>query len=476
MNRIAFLICLCFTASILAQDRTTSDIRAALAMENAMVDAIAKAERSVVAIIRANKDERADKVLADDYIPQEFGTGVVVGRDGLILTNYHVLGNVEKSQYVVKFDHRPYPAKILAADPWSDLAILKVEADNLQPISFGDTSNLRKGKFVIALGNPYAIAKDGSASATWGIIANLDRKAAPHLGQDKPDSKETIHHFGTLIQTDARLKLGTSGGPLLNLRGEMIGLTTSLAALSGYERSTGFAVPVNDMFKRVVKQLKAGKEVEYGFLGVASAQIAAVDRRDGKHGVRLEAVVSASPAGRADLVEGDIVTHIDDQPIFESDDLFRRVGSLAAGDKVALRVEREISFGRTTISTKEVALSKKYVSSHRPVLASQPAMKWRGIQVDYASATFNFATRSQIGGVDPDGCIGVVLVDKGTPGWVAGIRPGMYISHVDGKRVTNAAEFFAAAKKSRAVRLRRVLVGKTDTLTVAESVETSVTE
>src|SRR5207253_7102267 len=130
---------------------------------------------------------------------------------------------------------KPYRATVKAADPWFDLALLKVEGAGLKPISFGDGHSVKKGAFVIALGNPYAIARDGKPSASWGIISNLQRQAPPpRTATRASDGRETLHHYGTLIQTDARLELGTSGGALVNLKGEMIGLTTSLAALSGH--------------------------------------------------------------------------------------------------------------------------------------------------------------------------------------------------------------------------------------------------
>ena len=467
MNRAYLSIApLLWMVTIANAQPTAGDAGAAIALERAMVATIARAEQSVVSIVRGHKQQRQAELLQDDFIAQEFATGVVVDRNGLILTNYHALGAVETSQYVVRRNHRPYPAEIVAADPWSDLAVLRIAADDLQPILFGDTSDLRKGQFVIALGNPYAIAREGSASATWGIISNFGRKAAPHLGEDKPDAKETIHHFGTLIQTDARLKLGTSGGPLLNLRGEMIGLTTALAALSGFERSTGFAVPVDAMFKRVVEQLKQGREVEYGFLGVASTQIAAADRQSGQHGVRLQAVVAGSPAQRAGLVEGDVVTHIGDMPVHDSDDLFRVVGSAPVGSRVSLRIVRENVFGAKRAMDKQLTLSKKHVGTHRPILTSVPAPTWRGMRVDFASASAEFSAAAQGGAVDAEGCVAVVAVQPDSPCDKAGLRAGMFISHVDGQRVATPTEFHDSATTVGVVQLRPVIIGESTEISV----------
>src|SRR5207253_2509174 len=123
-----------------------------------------------------------------------------------------------------------------------DLAVLEITEPepsklNLRSITLGDASHLKRAQIVITLGNPYAIARDGQMSAGWGIVSNLGRRAPPAEGTNLYEQHPTIHHYGTLIQTDAKLNIGTSGGPLLNLKGEMIGLTTAMAALSGAEKS-----------------------------------------------------------------------------------------------------------------------------------------------------------------------------------------------------------------------------------------------
>ncbi|MFB3107205.1 MAG: S1C family serine protease, partial [Pseudomonadales bacterium] len=154
----------------------------------------------------------------------EYATGVVVDRNGLILTNYHTLGDALRNDYVVWVSGKAYSnVGVKAADPWSDLAVLEIDAKDLKPIVLGDATELKKGRIVIALGNPHAIARDGHASATWGIVSNLRRKVdGPLEGGEGPNSvalsdRETRYHYGALIQTDARLARGSSGGPLLDL-------------------------------------------------------------------------------------------------------------------------------------------------------------------------------------------------------------------------------------------------------------------
>ncbi len=430
------LVLLAPTAPLAAQEMT--GLQAALALEKTLVDAIARSERSVVAIARGRKGQ-GERLRDPDHIPHEFGTGVVVDRGGLILTNYHVLGDVEKSEYAVWIDRKAYQAKVKGADPWADLAILEIEAESLQPIKFGNAATLKKGQIVISLGNPYAVARDGRPSATWGIVSNLSRKAGPISGPSSfKGGKETLHHFGTLIQTDARLNLGTSGGALLNLQGEMVGLTTSMAALAGYEKSAGFAIPVNDTFRRIVEQLKQGRPVAYGFLGVAPEPWQAADERENQSGVVLQDVVAGTPAARAGLRIGDVVTHIDQQALYQPDDLMRIIGTLPVDAIIRLTVVRR---GQTVVRSAQ--LSKKRPTTYRKAIVTAELPSWRGMLVDYATAIPNFQRHAL--DVDPDGCVAIVEVERDSQAWKAGLRPAMFISHVEGVRVSNPREFFAAA-------------------------------
>ncbi len=181
-----------------------SGLAVVAAIEQALTGAIASAENSVVAIARVKRGERDDATFDHpfdpfgrprfnitpkpedaDFIPNNFGAGVVIDRDGLILTNYHVLADeghdIDDSDvfYVTTPARRTYKARKKAADPRSDLAVLAIDAHDLAPIKFGDGGALKKGQIVIALGNPYAIARDGQVSASWGIISNLSRKGPP---------------------------------------------------------------------------------------------------------------------------------------------------------------------------------------------------------------------------------------------------------------------------------------------------------
>jgi serine protease Do len=376
------------------------------------------------------------------FVPTEFGTGVVIDDSGLIVTNHHVLGSVRRHEYYVWHHRKPFKATVKAADPWLDLAVLKIEGANLRAIALGDAHELKKGQFVIALGNPHAIARDGQPSASYGVISNLQRQAPPpRVVSRAGDGRETLHHYGTLIQTDARLELGASGGALVNLRGEMIGLTVALAGLYGYERPGGFAIPVDDVFSRALETLKSGRVPDYGLLGVEPAALVVEQRQRGAAGARVRSVADASPAKQAALREGDLITHVDDSPVSDDLDLIRLLSGHFAGTTVSLNILRGATDRRAGQTMKIAAtLSKKRIDASREAYAETPPEVWRGMRVDYATASPAFAERSR--NLDPAGCVGVVEVMADSPAWQAGLRAGDFVSHAGQARVSTPRQFY----------------------------------
>lgn len=444
-------------------------LQAAAAMEDLLVKAIAQAEPSVVAIARVNRnnaDARGDlapslfnRLRSPDspgpgevgFIPNEYATGVVVG-DGLILTANHVLRE-DSDYWITTADRKTYKVgRILGADPRSDLAVLQIHATDLVPIKFGDATKLKKGQIVIALGNPYAIARDGQVSASWGIVANLARKDAPTISQrdEGPVSpKPALHQYGTLIQTDAKLNLGTSGGALLNLKGEMVGLTVALAASLGFEQSAGFALPVDETFLRALKALKQGREVEFGFLGVSPSRLSPEEIAGGQHGVRIASVVEGTPADRAGLLPQDLITQVGDREIHEPDDLMLSIGKLPADAAIRVTVYRA---GRPQVIPVH-ELSKFAVSGKK--IVTTPPSAWRGIRVDYVTTLPDFAMRVMQRRIDPRGSVLITEVAEGSPAWNEGLRPNMMISHVGGISVATPKQFRdEVAGKNGPVRLR----------------------
>jgi serine protease Do len=419
---------------------TEQDLERAFSLQKAVVHAIGRCDKSVVAIARVSTGAEAGLLgpggapapSDPNFVPSEYGSGVVIDSSGLILTNHHVLGDSAASEYYVWLEGKSYKAKgVVAADPWMDLAVLEIEAENLTVIEFGKGEFVRKGQFCIALGNPHAIARDGEPSASWGIISNTRRKA-PVLGKPR-DGLDNVHISGTLLQTDARMALGSSGGALIDIEGRLIGLTTMIVASVSDAASGGFAIPVDEDFRRVVSQLRRGKSPEYGFLGVVPGT-PLNSASKGVGGVLIQSIIPNTPADYANLLLDDSVVEIDGIPVREPSDLSRIVGKKSPGTSIEVKLDRR---GREVI--KEIVLAKRYLDSRRPAISSVERPRWRGMIVDQPTAVPALIGRAHA--IDKDGCVGVVEVEPESAAWQAGMRPGDFITVVGGERVKSVAEF-----------------------------------
>jgi len=469
-------------------------LTAALVLEKTFVKVIAEAEESVVSIARirnvpqrprkpANfpipRPRNVDDPTSPDFIPNEFGSGIIIAPfeksdDRFILTNYHVVkgGPVVKkaadkadSKLYVRLPNRQgFYASILAADPRSDLAILqidyaalKLKPSDLKPLRFSERNTFRKGQLVLALGNPYAQARDGSASASWGMISNISRRPKPAGKTTALEDRksETIHHFGTLLQVDTRLNVGTSGGPLLNLKGELIGINTSLAALEGYETSVGYAIPFNADIRRIVQTLAKGLEVEYGYLGISPQDVQPAVLPEGlrrSHAVNAASVHRNSPAERGGIRSFDVVLGVDGQPVHDRYDLMRYVGLKAPGSRVKFRIWRRSVRRRIVLA---VHLGKWPVINDEDIIAtSRRFPAWRGIRVDYPTARQRFLQLPY----RYHEAVVVLDVSNQTLKKSGELQPGDYVSHVNGKSVQTPAEFHAEVRNAKGT-VRLNLVG-----------------
>jgi len=494
---------------------------AAAAIESTLINAISKAESSVVSIARVKpiptarrnhingafenrnpfdglrSDDNPDDPTRPNFIPTDFGSGVIIGVDGFnsgganpprgyILTNYHVVKGGERTvpdeahpaefQLFVKFANRRGAwATIYAADPRSDLAVIVVVEENqfpidsgpmklsdLKPIKLGDGSKLKKGQLVIALGNSYASARDGSASASWGMVSNLFRRpAVPRVSTEK--HLDPLYHLGDLIQVDTRLNLGTSGGALINLKGEMVGLTTSLAALAGFEKSSGFAVPVDAGTLRTIQSLREGKEVEYGFLGIRFGEnfghFSQSEYRNAPDGIRDYSVLPGGPADLGGLRDEETIININGERVYTPDDLTREINKHGPDSRIRLTVwspsetSSSSKADRGTTRIREVTLAKWGAHDEESIITSNYRYPpWRGLVVDYSTARnkhngdiLPLPSRLQGGSSFPKG----VLVLKLLPPLDANqtdIVEGNRILRVDDTPVSNPQDFLKAVR------------------------------
>ncbi len=436
-----------------ADPPTPQDLVAAL--ETAVADAVARAEPSVVAIAR-EKSGKGDETLAvrgrnpaprppgffpgaefsrGETISFDYGSGVVVGDRGEILTAFHVVRGA--SRLTVKAAGREkFEAEVVAADPRSDLAVIapregpEIKPPKLTPIALGDASKLRKGSFLLALGNPYNAARDGKASASLGILANVARNLDSGNLADKQ-----FRHYPTLLQLDAKLNLGMSGGAVINLRGELVGLTTNAANASGFDAQAGYAYPVDRLGRRVIETLKAGREVEYGLIGIrpdVSDPLAP--------GAVVGNVMPGTPASEGGLVVGDRIRAVNGLDVADFEALVLAVNAYAPGEPIKLKVLRD---GETIEKT--LSLSKFPVTGGEVISTNRPG-PWRGLRVDYLSMLPQRADLGrEINDAAARGGVTITEVIPGSPADVAGLRVGQVILGVGDKPAKSPAEFFRAA-------------------------------
>ena len=246
------------------------------------------------------------------------GSGFVIDEEGSIVTNQHVVAGAQ--ELTVTFDDETQaPARVLGTDPGSDLALLDVDvpADELDPLPLGDLENVAVGEPVVAIGNPFGLER----TITAGIVSALGRRI------EAPDG----FAIDGAIQTDAALNSGNSGGPLLDLEGNVIGVNSQIETRSGGNVGIGYAVPV-DTLKDVLEDLRQGGEVERAYLGISM--------QEEDDGVTVAEVRPDSPAAAAGLEQGDVIVSVDGEEVQSADDVSAQVSAKEPGEEVELEIER----------------------------------------------------------------------------------------------------------------------------------------
>jgi len=257
------------------------------------------------------------------------GSGFVISKDGYILTNHHVVDNAEEIQ--VQFaDRSEYSATIVGSDRLSDLALLKIEAEDLPILEFADPDGLKVGAWVLAIGSPFGL----DYSVTAGIVSAI--------GRSIPTAEST--NYVPFIQTDVAINPGNSGGPLFNLDGKVVGINSQIYSRSGGSIGLSFAIPVS-VANNVVKQLKSDGKVQRGWLGVGiqgiTKKLAEALDLPSPQGALVTAVVPGSPAEKGDIAPGDVIVSFDAQSILDSEDLPHIVGLITPGKTVKVELFRE---------------------------------------------------------------------------------------------------------------------------------------
>ena len=290
-------------------------------------------------------------------IPQKgTGSGFIISQEGYILTNEHVVHKADKIKVTLS-DGREFTGKLIGSDLDSDIAIVKIDSDDLPIVTLGDSDKLRVGEIVVAIGNPYGLQQ----TVTMGVVSAE--------GRSIPVEEHTYRNF---IQTDAAINPGNSGGPLLNTKGEVVGINTAIIA---YAQGIGFAIPINIPKKNIDELIELGK-VRRSWLGVYIQEVTPeiaeqFDLPEDAKGVLVGDVVKDSPAEKSGIKRGDIITKVNNEEVDSPGELQDKIGSIEIGEKANIEVVRdgkEISFvvridEMPTIDEEGTELSKEKVFS-----------------------------------------------------------------------------------------------------------------
>ena len=343
------------------------------------------------------------------------GSGVIVdAENGYILTNHHVVGEADEIQ-VGLIDGRTLDAEVVGSDAGTDIALIKVEGDNLTEMPIGDSNAVRVGDFVIAIGNPYGLTH----TVTSGIVSALGRTGINREG------------YEDFIQTDASINPGNSGGALVNMSGELIGINSMIFSRSGGNVGIGFAVPT-EIASSIMGQIIDFGEIRRGLLGVNIQDIDSEAARtlniETEGGALVSRVFPDSAAEKAGLEVGDVIIGINDKTIKSATELRNTVGLLRSGDNVSIRYIRD---------------NKKQTTSAVLGSAAEQMLSGADIHPGLAGASFSPASTSSESGVE------VTAVEEGSPAAQRGLRPGDMITAVNRVLVRDLNDLQEIARNNR---------------------------
>jgi serine protease Do len=353
------------------------------------------------------------------------GTGFAISEDGYIITNDHVIAEVDKIE-VHFMEGEVLEAEVVGRDPKTDVALIRVETDEKLPfLSLGDSDSVRPGDWVVAIGNPFGLEH----TVTAGIVSAKHR----NINTD-PESRR----FDDFLQTDAAINPGNSGGPLINLKGEVVGIAT---AINPRANTIGFAVPIN-IAKQILPQLRTAGRVSRGWLGVYIQAIdedtaELMDLKDMK-GALVSKVEPGAPADEAGIERGDVIVEFDGKPVEEMDELPRIVAATPVGSKVEVKALRKGKKKSFTVQLGELEAGERVAGAQREEAPGAYGLHVQDIGPDMAEH------------LDLETAEGVLIVtvEPGSPAEGAGLRRGDVILEVNQSSVSDVREFSAALKDS----------------------------
>jgi serine protease Do len=354
------------------------------------------------------------------------GSGVIVSADGYILTNNHVVNNASEIQVALN-DGRQFTAKVIGSDPKTDVALIRIKADGLPALTLADSDKIEIGDVVLAIGNPFGIGQ----TVTKGIVSAKDRTTSGDMDED-------------FIQTDAAINPGNSGGGLVDTEGRLVGINSAILTHSGGNQGIGFAVPSN-LCRWVMESLVKNGRVERGFLGVMiqnlTPDLAKAFKLDRVTGALVGDVSSGSPADKAGIKSGDVITQVNGQSIEDASQLKLRVAESTPGSKVQFGVNRNGEAKTFDVTLGNLPENKLAKADDQNGNARPEALAGVGV------ADLDQKTRAEMN--IPEQVQGAVITEVApdSAAYQAGLRPGDVITDLDRKPVKNAQDAFADTEK-----------------------------
>ena len=367
------------------------------------------------------------------------GSGFIISADGYVLTNHHVVDGADEVKVTLP-DRRELTAKVVGSDQQYDVALLKVDAKGLPTVRIGNSAALKPGQWVVAIGSPLGL----DHSVTAGIVSAVGRSASAE------------QRYVPFIQTDVAINQGNSGGPLLNTRGEVVGINSQIFSVSGGYMGISFAIPI-DLAMGAVDQLKATGRVSRGQLGVQVGAVTA-DAVKGfglpdNRGALVNDVVAGSPAAKAGVGPGDVIRSVNGRAINDSSDLPPIIGAMAPGTKVTLSVLRDGKPRDVSVTLSELDEGER-VARGAPVAPDAPATTAGRNVLGIQTQALDADSRKQLGLESGDGLL--VSRVESAAAREAGLSPGMVILQVGRNKVNSPAALdreLAAAKPGDTVML-----------------------
>ncbi|MFC4874091.1 Do family serine endopeptidase [Negadavirga shengliensis] len=355
------------------------------------------------------------------------GSGAIISEDGFIVTNNHVIENATKVDVTLE-DNRRFTAKVIGTDPTTDLALLKIDANNLPYIPFGDSDKTKVGEWVLAVGNPYTL----NSTVTAGIISAKTR----NIGILRDESGLQVEAF---LQTDAAVNPGNSGGPLVNLNGEIIGINTAIASRTGGFSGYSFAVP-SSIVKKVMDDILEYGAVQRGLLGVSIIDVNAdLEERIGEkvnasRGVYVAGVNEGSGGEEAGLKKGDVIIGIDGFTTYTTSALQERVARKRPGDQVEVKYLRNGKEMTTTATLKNIS------GDTRVVIKEQPKT------MDFEGVVFEDLKSGIKERLELEGGAAVSAINNDR--WrSAGVKEGFIITKIGRTKILNSEDVVQALKR-----------------------------